>query len=577
MSSEWRLIGQTTDAAHSHSIEVVRTLTDDELALLDAAQRTLSRLTATSPYQVALDAYQTMVAAFNDHGRESTESAEVREGRALHTFIVFAEAVATAPGLIIETAADLAIDAADVEAAVSHFLASTESRLIDEAGSTEIGTLRWIAPGDAPEIILDRKDGQAIRLGPLCTATMQGLALAMAHLLVAASDAIDEASRHVRRLEADVLYGQPALAKIPIEGLQERSSVDIRNLPTDLVSAAQGSLRRARAWLRESPRSVEGPIADGDEAAPENLFTEPYSGDAAVQESPSPPTIDEETQEARTVGEDNAAEIPVDVSQIARYLSEQLTAVERTYGALPGLEAAMDAGAEDRQVYGSLLRQIMLLLERSEEALRGAGIPPTKMDLPLQPSELANLTLDEGQPLQLLRQAQIAQVLVLEEVVRALDASGQPVELGFAGGGRIEAARFDPSAPGRLRHMVLQLARVANAANDAASRAAGQADVDRRSAEQEWCLRAAYVCAGQGLHEAALLYLMALPRDESSPGNECSELAIRALNEFASGKGTCPPAVAVVLTRWMAQVVAEHSNDPASAGRSGVGPSGVET
>ena len=100
--------------------------------------------------------------------------------------------------------------------------------------------------------------GPALRIQPLLAAVMQGLAVIAAEVFVATVGKIQTASRVVRGLESEVLFGRAALAAFPAQGAGEHAGqMQVRELRADLMATAQGTLRRARALLTAA-RAITG-------------------------------------------------------------------------------------------------------------------------------------------------------------------------------------------------------------------------------------------------------------------------------------------------------------------------------
>jgi hypothetical protein len=146
--------------------------------------------------------------------------------------------------------------------------------------------LMWVDAGGEPEV-LAVSDGSRLQIQLQLAVVMQGLAVITAEVLVASADAIVAASRVVRGLEAEVLFGRATLAAFPIgDATEHADKMHFRKLPVDVMAAAQGALRRARVLLAAAgdppqPQTEEGDMAGPARDAGAAAKTPTATGDAA--------------------------------------------------------------------------------------------------------------------------------------------------------------------------------------------------------------------------------------------------------------------------------------------------------
>lgn len=409
---------------------------------------------------------------------------------------------------------------------------------------------------------------------------MQGLAVITAEVFVATADKIGAVSRVVRGLEAEVLFGRAALAAFPIG---EAGELQLRELPVDLVAVAQGTLRRARALLTVADDTAQPQTAqDNTEGSVPNV-------EGAARESPvvageTTPPAGAPDQAPKPA---NAVHPPVDLYRVAQHLAETLTAVEKAYGEVPPIEEIFDAVEQDSGAYGSLLRQVGMALQRTEEALAAAEVQPVRVNMPPTSDDIAGLTLEDPSPQMRLRQQLTAELLVVEGAAEQLQSLRNPAELRLGPGGVVLSARFDPAAPGRVRGWMLQVARMAEHSAEVAATTAGVAARPDSAAEENWLSRAAAICLDQGLHEAALLYLVTLTAASASGREEAEaadaaprELAAETLRRFATGDTYNASAVAISLVRAMWHPIAatvQAAGNPTARATPSPAPASGET
>ena len=557
VSTQWMLAAQIDDGTPARTIEMVRNLSAAELASLDEAESLLASLTTRSPYQAAVAAHAAALEAFDSLRADTTESEESRQDRASRALQLTVTAITAAPAESLQLALEIlgaGDELAGVVSAVERLQESAEWQMLSEALVDGVLHLAWTEAVGGPEALLAARDGSSVRIQPLLAAVMEGLAVVAAEVFVATADKIQTASRVVRGLESEVLFGRASLVAFPAQGAGAQACpMQVRELRVDLVAAGQGTLRRARTLLTAAARSRG---AEGD-------ASNPVVGTAAsAQESAAAAETPESATEATGGGDEaeGAARVtrpPVDLSGVAQHLAETLSAVEEAYGQVPTMAEMFAAVRHDSGAYESLLRQIGIAARQTEETLIAAGIPPVRADSLPATDDITTLTVDNPSPEVRLRQQLAAELLVAEEAVRQLRSLQNPSELRIGLGGVIASVRFDPAAPSRVRGWMLLAARMAEHSARAAGAATGADDRSGDSAESSWLARAAATCIDSGLHEAGLLYLAALAASlpggetEESSGSARQELAGETLRRFAAGDTHNASAVAIVLARTM--------------------------
>jgi hypothetical protein len=567
MSTEWMLVARINDGEGSLTIERVRSLPETELSSLDEAQRILASLTSASPYQRAVDAHAIAVEAFEGLRADTTEHEAARQERALQALQRAVAAMTSVPDELARLASDVTGtdgDVAGVASAVERLRSGAEWQTLREVAEDRAARLMWADAGGGPEVLAVNGESR-LRIQLLLAVVMQGLAVITAEVLVASTDAIAAASRVVRGLEAEVLFGRATLAGFPIgDATEHAGKMQFRELPVDVMAAAQGALRRARVLLAAAGDPPQPETGQGDMADPARdggAATKAPTATGDESEHPAgaaaPPAAPGEAADTAS-----ATRPPVDLYRVAQHLAETLTAVEEAYGELPRMEEMFDAVERDSDAYGSLFRQVGLSVRRMGEALTAAGIQPVRVNLPPTSDDIAALTLDDPSPQVRLRQQMLAELLVGEAALAELESLRQPTEVRIGPGGVVASARFDPAAPGRVRGWMLQTGRMAEHSAEAAAAATGADAHPDGDAEQDWLARAAVTCLAHGLHEAALLYLAALTAASASGGEEAEapdaptrELAEATLSRFAAGDTRNASAVAISLIRAMSQAI----------------------
>jgi hypothetical protein len=547
--------------------------------------------TAYASNQAAVAAHTAALEAFDSLRADTTESEASRQDRASRALQLTVTAITAAPAESLQLASEIlgaSDELAGIVSAVERLQESAEWQMLSEALVDGVPHLAWTEAVGGPEALLAARDGSSVRIQPLLAAVvMEGLAVIAAEVFVATADKIQTASRVVRGLESEVLFGRASLVAFPAQGAGAQAGpMQVRELRVDLVAAAQGTLRRARTLLTVAARSQD---AEGNASNPVVGTAASAKESAAAAETPEPAT---EATGGRDEAE-GAARVtrpPVDLSGVAQHLAETLSAVEEAYGQVPTMAEMFAAVRNDSGAYESLLRQIGIAARQTEETLIAAGIPPVRADSLPAADDITTLTVDNPSSDVQLRQQLAAELLVAEEAVRQLRHLQNPSELRIGLGGVIASVRFDPAAPSRVRGWMLLAARMAEHSARAAGAATGADDRGDNSAELSWLARAAATCIDNGLHEAGLLYLAALAA--SVPGGETEEssesarqkLAGETLRRFAAGDTHNASAVAIVLARAMRlpiTTVAQATSDPTApaasdpAGGSGDADSGT--
>lgn len=324
VSTQWMLAAQIDDGTPARTIEMVRNLPAAELASLDEAESLLASLITRSPYQAAVAAYTAALEAFESLRADTTESEASRQDRASRALQLTVTAITAAPAESLQLASEIlgaGDELAGIVSAVERLQESAEWRMLSETLVDGVPHLTWTEAVGGPEALLAARDGSSVRIQPLLAAVMQGLAVIAAEVFVATADKIQAASRVVRGLESEVLFGRASLVAFPAQGAGAQAGpMQVRELRVDLVAAAQGTLRRARTLLTAVARS-QG--AEGNASNPVVGTAASAKESAAAAETPEPAT---EATGGRDEAE-GAARVtrpPVDLSGVAQYLAETL-------------------------------------------------------------------------------------------------------------------------------------------------------------------------------------------------------------------------------------------------------------
>ncbi len=573
VSTQWMLAAQIDDGTPARTIEMVRNLPAAELASLDEAESLLASLTTRSPYQAAVAAHTAALEAFENLRADTTESKASKQDRASRALQLAVTAITSAPAESLQMASEIlgaGDELAGIVSAVERLQESAEWQMLSEALVDGVPHLAWTEAVGGPEALLAARDGSSVRIQPQLDPVMQGLAFIAAEVFVATANKIQTASRVVRGLESEVLFGRASLVAFPAQGPGAQAGpMQVRELRVDLLAAAQGTLRRARSLLTAVAGS-QG--AEGNDSNPVIGTAASAKESAAAAETPEPAIEatggrDEAERAARV------ARPPVDLSGVAQHLAETLSAVEEAYGQVPTIAEMFAAVRHDSGAYESLLRQIGIAARQTEETPIAAGIRPVRADSLSAADDITTLTVDNPSPEVRLRQQLAAELLVAEEAVRQLRSLQNPSELRIGLGGVIASVRFDPAAPSRVRGWMLLAARMAEHSAWAAGAATGAGDRGDDSAEVSWLARAAATCIDNGFHEAGLLYLAALaaslPGGETEESSESArqELAGETLRRFAAGDTRNASAVAIALAHAMRlpiTIAAQATGDPAA-------------
>ena len=432
MSTQWKLVARINDGERSRTIEIIRSLSETELSSLDEARRILTSLTSASPYQRAVDAHVAAVEAFEGLRADTTEHEAARQERALQALQQAVAAMTSAPDELARLASDFTGmdgDVAGVASAAERLRSGVEWQTLREVAEDRAARLMWADAGGGPEV-LAVNGGSRLRIQLLLAVVIQGLAVITAEVLVASADAIAAASRVVRGLEAEVLFGRAALAAFPIGDATERDGkMQFRDLPVDVMAAAQGALRRARVLLAGAgdplqPETVEGDMAGParDAGAAAKAPTAAAGGGRASRRC---------FRAARRGGEaadtTGATRPPVDLYRVAQHLAETLTAVEEAYGQLPPIEELFDAVERDSGAYGSLLRQVGMALTADGRGACSRRDSACARELAADERRHRRADVGRSVTASAAPPAVAAELLVAEEAVEQLRVAAEPV------------------------------------------------------------------------------------------------------------------------------------------------------
>ncbi|MEX2375854.1 MAG: hypothetical protein WD942_09780 [Dehalococcoidia bacterium] len=300
---------------------------------------------------------------------------------------------------------------------------------------------------------------------------------------------IDEASRWLRRLAAEVPDGAPMLMRAdqldPRTEKIEIGQATFESLALDSAVYLHRALRRARQLLALSPgRDPERPES-GDDQRPFEVPTEhAANGDrndgneSGVTSVSASEVVSVEPSAAGIAGAEAVTEMPsggredqvVDLRSLAAHVTEFTDELERAWSHGLDAEALTGAHSEMRARFTSLLSSIERRLHAAERTLRASGIDPIVATFPMTAEAVAELNLvpDSDQRWRQLQHAEIEAMQSLLEVFKGISSpSARRIDL-LTGESESwwEAGAFE-----LLRSRVRLLVRVSEAAAGAEARA----------------------------------------------------------------------------------------------------------
>jgi hypothetical protein len=442
----------------SPSIHGVREMTDDEVRQFRADSELLGALVAITPYARASTAYDELASLVDDLASHGIGRPTPRAGQQLTQQLgavasavqempsKLADSLATRLDPASEGASRLADATAELEDEAAYKLTIAMGRcpidhlvLVRQKDRADVAvTPKALSEWTAPEELFPA--GQAVGLVATVEAALALSGRVLLRWMLEHRDLIDGASRRVAKLNGEVFQGSPAVVEIrmrPREGTEpEVLGMTPMPLPLEEMYALQASLEQAS-------RVLEHPDSKPALRASKGMSAEHI---AAVIGLPDAKLDDDKPSESPQEGEEQAADPearPLDFPALVAHL----------YLGAEQLERAWSRAREDSDIQTVMAQwtsTVKALLAEVEHADEGLPEAERRFELPPNSEEIAGLVAEPGSQASY-RQSRLAQVMLMADLVRLIQALREPTRRMVDRGSGSVATWFSSGAFSALR------------------------------------------------------------------------------------------------------------------------------
>jgi hypothetical protein len=552
-SPAWTLAGGASDGTGAHQLEPVRSLTAEQAKEIRDAAEILTRISGQAQFTAIIDALKALheAEARADPGEEGAALTGACEAASatIEALRRLAEALTT------DAAQDLRAD----RAAASELTRARERAEDDpawraalamqvalragdaELRATEGGTRLVIAGPAAPAAAEPGRSGvEGTGVREALEAALEVAQSMSAERLLACRQQIEDASRTLRGVASEVLWGEPLLLEHPADWPADETAGPLtpHRLPLAAVGLLQRAIRLADGLQRYGPDTsgetspgadLGGQAGAGETDTPSGGAGEPEQPGAADEERPGV-----EAEQAQDAGQPPAQPAPpgrsVDLDALVAHVTTLSSELERAWS--DALEETA-LGEAFQLLDGEWASLIATVAARAQDAVaraQAAGISPL-IPHPQDPSNARTVsvhpTSDEAW-----RQLQLAEMIALERLLQALAALKSRHAAVLPPPGAEQEGWWQSGAFALVRLRARQLARAARALDAAEARLLAEQDKDAPSRGVQldggWVdrLELARAADSRGDPESTLIHLRLALRERAAGLAGCEEDAL---------------------------------------------------
>ena len=420
------------------NFELVRELTASEGERLTAAQQLARRVARTTPYHSLEVARARFWESLAQAATEATEDPEVRRARCAGALERLLTVVAGHGAEWLAWLADVLGDRVEVPAAVGKtidaFTASDAAQTAARLASVSDRDLELLQGEHLDAVARSESEGLQVRVGAWLADLEQQAILAMDTGLQAVKAPLDEASRFVLNLAAEVMTGTPIVAPTPTnqgwDGTVNLGAVDVA-----AVRAAQSLAWQARTFAAQIRAKNKG-------------GTQPPSRSHADPEEPGEPSDaggDGDGLEQRQHERNEPAELPsvmVNLHSVIDAMAGNVDGLVSQWSRRFAPDEFAQALETERAQISSLFQPLQRALEVESAAAVEAGHPNTLPGYPVPLHEMP--AWSSAVPAeQLWTYQSVATLHALQLCIAALEDTGKPAKFKFEQGKNVEI-EFEP-------------------------------------------------------------------------------------------------------------------------------------
>jgi hypothetical protein len=539
-SLAWTLAGGATDGTGVLRLESVRPLTAEQAEEIRDAAEMLTRISGQAQYSAIIDSLQAL------HEAEA-QADPGEEGAALTSACEAASAAIEALRRLAETLTTEATQDLHPDTEAASELTHVLQRATGEpAWRAALAMQEALQAGDAefreadgsavlvitsPAATAGGETGGSGAQGALAVGKALEAALARAQLmsaerLLACRQQIEDASRTLRAVAAEVLWGEPLLLEHP-PGWPADATVGPltpHRLPLTVVALLQHAIRVADGLLQDTPETSAQPSPKTDTDAHASTDETVASEDETDQSEETRAASEEQTGgEAEQPTE--ASQPPpqvrsVDLDALVAHVTTLSRELERAWSDALEEQALGEAFELLDGQWASLIATVSARAQDSAARAQAAGISPL-VPHPQDPSNAYTVSVHPT-PEQAWRQLQLAEMTALERLLQALGALKSKRSVDIPRPGARQEGWWQSGAFALVCLRARQLARAARALDEAEARllAEREKDAPPRSVQLDggWVdrLELARAADSRGDPESTLIHLRLALRERAA-------------------------------------------------------------
>ncbi len=541
-SLAWTLAGGATDGTGELQLEPVRPLTAEQADGIHRAGEMLTRISGQAQYTAIIDALQVLheAEAQADPGEEGAALTGACEA-ALATIEAlrrFAETLTTEAAQDLHAHPEAATELTRALERASGEPAWRAARAMQEtlqAGDAELheteGSARLVITGPAADAVHEPGRPGAppalVAVRGTLEAALEVAQMMSAERLLACRQQIDDTSRTLTSVAAEVLWGEPLLLEHPPGWPADETAGPLtpHRLPLTAVGLLQRAIRLAGGLLqssREVSRETEPEAGMDVQTGAEE--TDAPSGGANQSEEPRATAGEQTGVEAEQPEEAGQPPAPpgrsVDLDALVAHVTTLSVELERAWSDALDEQALGEAFELLDGQWASLIATVATRAQDAVARAQAAGISPL-VPHPQDPSNAHTVSVHPT-PEQAWRQLQLAEMTALERLLQALGALKSKRTAETPRPGAEEEGWWQSGAFALVRLRARQLSRAARALDAAEVRLLAEKgkDAPPRSVQLDggWVdrLELARAADSRGDPESVLIHLRLALRERAA-------------------------------------------------------------
>lgn len=425
---------QTGVIAGVTTFDVVRELRSDEVERIAESERVVRRVGSATPYHQL----EAVIARFQESMTQAldvtSESATVRHDRCASALTEIVDSVLQHLESWRTWLADFPEIPPGAETALAGFASSDCVQVAGRVQTEDAPALDLLATPDQ-EAVLRLADGTVVGVTARLAATRAWAVEVLDAALRLVQDRLDEASRFLLALSAEVLAGTPVVAPMPTDRGWD-ATFNLGLLDVAAVRAAQSVAWQARVLAADASRKS---TRNSDAATQASQTERPGPNPVSPDDQPSVGTSSPE-------GDSQPRPLPAiltDLSRIVDALVGNVEGLASQWAQRFPADEYQRAMASEREYAASLVVPLQRALQAEEEMARSSGHSDTLPVYPLPTEQMVAWSSDSpDEELWIYQSA--ATIHALQLYLQSLEQMGAPSKLSVTNG-QVASLEFEPA------------------------------------------------------------------------------------------------------------------------------------